>query len=290
MPARQPFTSLCQAAAASPAHGRADLHLHTTHSDGSYTPEQIVDLARRSGLAAIAITDHDTVDGIPSAQQAAGGHVEIISGVEITAEFRERELHLLGYFVRLDHEPLRAALDHLREHRVTRFWDMVDRLRDVGVHMAEDSLRKQAGSGVLGRRNLAMMLMQSGNVGSVREAFSRYLGDGGRVSLPKRRLPVQEAISLVRAAGGVAAWAHPSYDCHRDSLVELSRWGIGALEAEYPTHRNSRGRELRNLAGQFDLAVTGGSDCHGPEPLGRTVGACSITREELATLRRRSLQ
>src|SRR5438270_6905385 len=146
MPARQPFTALCQAAARKPAAGRADLHLHTTHSDGSYTPEQIVDLARRSGLAAIAITDHDTVDGIPSAQQAAGGHVEIVSGVEITTEFRERELHLLGYFVRLDHEPLRTALDRLREHRVTRFWNMVDRLRYAGVDMAEDSLRKQAGS------------------------------------------------------------------------------------------------------------------------------------------------
>ncbi len=185
---------------------------------------------------------------------------------------------------------MRAALGRLREHRMARFWDMVNRLREVGVDMAEDSLRKQAGSGVLGRRNLAVMLMQSGKVGSVREAFSRYLCDGGRISLPKVRLPIQEAIGLVRAAGGVAAWAHPSNNCNRESLTELSNWGMGALEAEYPTHRTSRGRELRALAGQFGLAITGGSDCHGPEPLGRTVGACSITSEELATLRRRSLQ
>jgi predicted metal-dependent phosphoesterase TrpH len=290
MPARQPFTALCRAACLSPAHGRADLHVHTTHSDGSYSPEEIVDLARRSELAAIAITDHDTLDGIPIAWKAAGNQVEVIAGVEITAEYREREFHLLGYFVQLDHEPLRAALGRLREHRMARFWDMVDRLREVGVEMAEDSLRKQAGSGVLGRRNLAVMLMQSGKVGSVREAFTRYLADGGRVSLPKVRLPIQEAIGLVRAAGGVAAWAHPSNNCHRESLTELSTWGMGALEAEYPTHRTSRGRELRALAGQFGLAITGGSDCHGPEPVGRTVGACIITSEELATLRRRSLQ
>src|SRR6266446_6892593 len=109
MPARQPFTALCRALARPPATGRADLHVHTTHSDGSYTSAQVVELARRSGLAAVAITDHDTLGGFAEAQAIAGASLEIVAGVEITTEYRARELHLLGYFVRPDDEPLRAA-------------------------------------------------------------------------------------------------------------------------------------------------------------------------------------
>src|SRR5581483_4026541 len=118
MPARQPFTALCQLAARGRHAGRADLHLHTTHSDGTYTPAQVVDLARRSGLAALAITDHDTLQGVPDARAAAAGSaLEVIAGVEISAEYQDGELHLLGYFVRVDDVALRSALQRLRVHR-----------------------------------------------------------------------------------------------------------------------------------------------------------------------------
>jgi predicted metal-dependent phosphoesterase TrpH len=288
MPRRQPFTALCRALAQPAALGRADLHIHTTHSDGSYTPTQVVELARRSGLAAVAITDHDTTAGVGEARTAAGSHVEIVAGVEITAEYRGCELHLLGYFVRPEDAALESALTRLREHRAGRFWDMVERLRSQGVTLDERALREQAGSGALGRRNLAAMLEKEGQVGSVREAFTRYLGDHGPITLPKVRIPVRDAIGLVRGAGGVAAWAHPTYDCTRESLAELSGWGLGAVEAEYPAHRAGRSRELREMAREFGLAVTGGSDCHGPEPAGRAIGACSVSADELAELRRRA--
>jgi predicted metal-dependent phosphoesterase TrpH len=285
MPARQPFTALCQAAARPATSGRADLHVHTTHSDGAYTPAQVVELARRSGLAAVAITDHDTLAGVPEARAHASSHVEIIAGVEITAEYRARELHLLGYFVRVEDPPLTAALARLRAHRDKRFWDMVERLRTEGVSLDAEDLRRHLGTGVLGRRNLAVLLAGAGRVGSVREAFLRYLSDDGRVTLPKVRLPVEEAIALVRGAGGVAAWAHPSYDCNRESLSELSRLGLAAIEADYPAHRSGRGRELRALAATFGLAVTGGSDCHGPDQPRRAIGACGVSANELAILR-----
>src|SRR4051812_24579280 len=130
MPAHQPFTTLCQIAARSPNNGRADLHVHTTFSDGTYTPAQVVDLARRSGLAAVAITDHDTTAGVgPALAAAAGTGVEVVPGVEITAEHRERELHLLAYFVRTGDTALATALQRICDHRVGRFHDMVDRLR-----------------------------------------------------------------------------------------------------------------------------------------------------------------
>src|SRR5437870_1828670 len=134
MPARQPFTALCQAGSRRRTTGRADLHLHSTHSDGNYTPAQLLDLARRSGLAAVALTDHDTLAGVAEAEAAAAGSgVAVVPGVEISAEYQGRELHLLGYFVRAGDEPLRAALRRLREHRERRFWEIVERLRGCGV-------------------------------------------------------------------------------------------------------------------------------------------------------------
>jgi predicted metal-dependent phosphoesterase TrpH len=284
MPAGQPFTALCQLAARGPYSGRVDLHVHTTHSDGAYTPAQVVDLARRSGLAALAITDHDTLGGVSAAREAAAGSsIEIVAGVEITAEYRQRELHLLGYFVALDHVGLTAALADIRRHRLQRFREMIERLRGRGVSLEDAEQRVQGSPDALGRRHLAEMLVRTRRVATVREAFLRYLGDRGGVAVPKKRLPVAEAAALVRHAGGVAAWAHPAYDCTREQLTELRDLGLGAIEVEYPDVRRSRTLELRDWAGRLGLAVTGGSDCHGPGR--RCVGSCTISNAEFAKLR-----
>lgn len=288
MPAGQPFTQLCQALNRPRHYGRADLHLHTTSSDGTYTPAQLVDLARRSGLSAIAITDHDTFAGVVPARQAAGASVEVMAGVEITAEFRGKELHLLGYDFDLANEPLRVALDHLQEERVGRFHEMIERLQGLGVQFSPEDVSKWTGAPSLGRRHLAEMLVQAKKASSVREAFQRWLGDERKAAVPKTRLPVAEAIALVRAAGGVASWAHPNYHCTRESVLELKSVGLAAIEAEYPAFRASRARELRRLAASLDLAISGGSDCHGPDEPKRAVGVCSISREELLRLRNRN--
>ena len=284
MPARQPFTALCQLAARSRLAGRADLHLHTTHSDGAYTPAQVVELARRAGLAAVAVTDHDAVGGVAVARQAAGDSgVEVIAGVEITAEYRGRELHLLGYFFRTDDGPLTAALERVRQGRVERFREMVERLRACGASLDLRGVPPPAAPEALGRRHLAEMLVGQGLAGSVREAFARWLHDGGRAAAPKVRLPVGEAAALVRGAGGVAAYAHPPYDCTRETLAELRALGLGAVEVDHPNVRASRGRELRTWAADLGLAVTAGSDCHGPGK--HAVGACTVTTRELEMLR-----
>ncbi len=285
MPRNQPFTALCRATAQPRAAGRIDLHLHTIHSDGVYTPAEVVELARRSGLAGIAITDHDTLDGIEPARAAAGTAIEIVSGVEISTEHDGGELHLLGYFVNAEDPELTAALKRLRLRRSERFREMVERLRGCGVFLDEGQVRARAATGAVGRRHLAMMMIDAGRVGSVREAFLRYLGDKGRVAVPKATLAVQDAIALVRRAGGVASWAHPNYDGIRESLIELKAWGLGALEVEFPSCRPSRARQLRVLAGELGMAVTGGSDCHGPGQFRQAVGARSVTGAELDTLR-----
>jgi hypothetical protein len=286
MPAGQPFTALCQLAARGPQAGRVDLHVHTTYSDGTYTPAQVVDLARRAGLAAVAVTDHDTLGGVPAAREAAAGSpLEIVAGVEITSEYRQRELHLLGYFVALDHAGLTAALEAIRRHRVERFREMIERLRGRGVSLEGEEQCVQGAPEALGRRHLAEMLVRARRVANVREAFVRYLGDRGDVAVPKKRLPVAEALALVRDAGGVAAWAHPPYDCTQEHLTELRDLGLGAVEVEYPDMRRSRGLELRGWAQRLGLAASGGSDCHGPGR--RSVGSCTISAAEFTQLRQR---
>jgi 3',5'-nucleoside bisphosphate phosphatase len=286
MPAGQPFTRLCQQLARPRSVGRADLHVHTTHSDGNYTPAQVVELARRCGLSAVAITDHDTTGGVPAAlQSAAPSAPEIVAGVEITTEFHGRELHLLAYFIRLDDAPLQAALDALRADRVGRFWEMVARLRQLGVNLPDEMLTGLGTTGTLGRRNLAEVLVRAKKTATVREAFQRYLSDRGRVTVPKRRLPVAEAIALVRGAGGVAAWAHPTYDCTKQTLVELHALGMRGVEADFPSCRGVRAQVLHGWAAELGLAVTGGSDCHGPEPVGRGVGVHGVSATELMALR-----
>jgi predicted metal-dependent phosphoesterase TrpH len=284
MPARQPFTFLCQQLARGPIPARADLHTHSTASDGSHRPAQVVELACRAGLAAVALTDHDTLAGLPEARAAAASTgLEVIAGVEITCEFRQRELHLLAYFVDPAEPALGAALARIRQGRVERFREMVERLRACGVSVDEEGLETTPHS--IGRRHLAELLVRQGQAGSIREAFARWLADGGQAEVPKKRLDVADAITLVRAAGGVAAWAHPLYDAHYDQLAELAGLGLGAVEVDYPQVSRGRRDELRRWAEALGLAVTGGSDCHGPGR--RSVGACTVSDAELERLRRR---
>ena len=287
MPAGQPFTQLCQSLSRPRYFGRVDLHLHTIHSDGTYTPAEVVDLARRSGLSAIAITDHDTLAGIAPTQAAAGASLEVVTGVEITAEFRGKELHLLGYGFDPANAALRSALDHLRSERVGRFHEMVARLKELGVPIKEEQIARLQKTVSLGRRHLAELLVETKQAATVRDAFRRYLHDHGRAAVPKTRLPVADAIALVRGASGVAAWAHPNYDCTKESLLELKRLGLGAIEVEYPAFRASRVKELRQLAAELGLAISGGSDCHGPGEPHRAIGASSISHAELVQLQER---
>lgn len=283
MPARQPFTRLCQTLGRPAATGRADLHVHTTHSDGDYSPAEVVDLARRSGLAAVAVTDHDTTGGVAEAERFANGRVEVIAGVEVTAEHDGREVHLLGYFVRTDDAPLGTALARLRDHRRQRFHGMVERLRDRGVSVDEEALAETASVPAPGRRTLAALLLATGRVGSVREAFDRWLADGRPADVPKARLPLAEAIALVRGAGGVTSMAHPPASLTSPQLAGLRDLGLQAVEADYPAHRASRTKELRSWAAGLGLAVTGGSDCHGPD--GTAIGRHGVTEDELTVLR-----
>jgi 3',5'-nucleoside bisphosphate phosphatase len=286
MPRTSAYTLAPSKLALLAAPARADLHVHTTASDGEYTPSQVVAQARIAKLCAVAITDHDTLAGVEEARAASAGHLELISGVEISAEFGGREVHLLGYFVRTDHGALNSALEAACAARRARFRDFVSLLRKRGLELPDDRVAlAEAAPASLGRRHVAGLLVACGHAQAKSSAVYRYVNPLVGLVKAKALVPVDEAIRLVRAAGGVSSLAHPSADLTDEQFAQLRAFGLNALEAVYPWGRNARGRRLRAGAAQFGFAISGGSDSHGPNPADRRIGAHAITADELAALR-----
>jgi predicted metal-dependent phosphoesterase TrpH len=279
-----PFTRLCGRLAVLRNPGRADLHTHTTFSDGTHTPESLVERARKAGLAAVAVTDHDTTAGVGPARAAAGTTLEVIAGVEITAEFRETEVHLLGYFVRPDDAALAGALAEVRAARRVRLIEMARRLSGLGPNVEADVAALPETASV-GRRHLARLLIDRGHARSLHGAFTGWLARPELAGVPKRRVPAAAAIALVRGAGGATSWAHPPADTDLRTLEELRGLGLAAVECAYPWPSRAHETRLRQLARAAGLAVSGGSDSHDPGPPARAVGARTVTLEELARIR-----
>jgi predicted metal-dependent phosphoesterase TrpH len=289
MPKHSPFTRLCGRLAQLAAPARADLHVHTTASDGEYTPSQVVAQARQAGLRAVAVTDHDTLAAVAEARAAAGSDIELVPGVEISTAFAGREFHLLGYFVRTDHGELNAALAAVCATRRERFRDFIAFLGERGLALSEDRVQLAEEATVsLGRRHVAGLLVACGHARTRTEAFHRLLNPLAGKVRPKVLVPIEEAIRLVHAAGGVASLAHPPGDLTDDQFDALRAAGLDAVEAVYPWGRNAPVARLRATAARFDLAVSGGSDCHGPDPAHRRIGSHAITSDEFTALRDRS--
>ena len=286
VPKRSLFTTVPGRLAQLARPRRADLHVHTNASDGEYSPTQVVALARQASLAAVAVTDHDTLAAADAARVAASDHIEVVPGVEISAGYNGREVHLLGYFVRTDHPELNAALSRLCERRRDRFHDFVAKLAANSARLPDDRVRLVADSSPsLGQRHVASLLVACGFAKTRHEAFGRHIGPLTGKVLRKELLPVEDAIRLVRDAGGVASLAHPSPELTDDDYRVLAKLELAALEVEYPWSRRSAATRLRETASRLGFAVTGGSDCHGPEPSHRRIGAHGITSEELEQLR-----
>jgi predicted metal-dependent phosphoesterase TrpH len=288
MPKNAPFTRLCGQFAALARPRRADLHVHSTASDGEYTPAQVVALARQAGLCAVAITDHDTLAGVTEAQANTIEGTELVPGVEISTRFANRELHLLGYCLQTDHEELKAALAAVCDSRRDRFRDFVSLLRTRELALPEDRVRLvEEATASLGRRHVAGLLIACGHARTTADAFQRFVNPLAGKVRPKSLIPLEDAIQLVHAAGGVASLAHPPSDFAEADFARLSNFGLDAIEVAYPWGRCSPVRRLRAIALQLGLATTGGSDCHGPVPSHRRIGSHAITSDELAALRGR---
>jgi len=289
---RSPFTALCQQVARLAKPRRADLHVHTTASDGEYTPSQVVALAKQAGLCAVAVTDHDTLaavaEAVATARTLSGPVIEVIPGVEITTEFDGRELHLLGYFVRTDHAELCTTLARLCARRRDRFRDYIARLAANGHAIPPDRARLvEEATASPGRRHVAKLLLDCGFARTRDEAFHRFLGPLRGTVMAKELIPIGDAIALAHAAGGVASLAHPPPTLTDDQFDRLAALGLDAVEAEYAWRRSSPGNRLRRTAARLSLATTGGSDCHGPDPAHRRIGTYAVTGDDLERLRER---
>ncbi len=240
------------------------MHTHTNCSDGERSPTELVRKAGEYGLAALAITDHDTIEGLPEAFAAGVEYgVEVVSGVELSVTVGDREIHLLGYFFDPAHAGLREYLASYRERRRERGLAMVARLQALGVPLRFEAVLEQSGDGVIGRPHVARALHDGGHVETYVDAFDRYLADGGPAFVAKEPFPAEQALDLLHEAGGIGAIAHPGHWTATEVLMTLIRMGLDGIETIHPSHDAMLTDYYRQIARDFLLLETGGSDYHG---------------------------
>jgi 3',5'-nucleoside bisphosphate phosphatase len=246
-----------------------DLHMHSSFSDGSHTPEELIEEAVRHNITAVALTDHDTVRGIPRFLNAAvGSGIQGIAGVEISTAFPHGELHLLGYMINHKDPVLGVQLDWIRNARQARNEEILHKLNKLGLHLSWRDVRVYAGQHVVGRPHFARAMVARGYVGSVKEAFRQYLSRGAPAYAKRRSLSPQEGIEVITGAGGVAVLAHPCTLKLEESelwevLQEMQRLGLGGLEVYYPAHQATQIERFKAMADELGLVATGGTDYHG---------------------------
>jgi 3',5'-nucleoside bisphosphate phosphatase len=260
-----------------------DLHTHSTASDGSRAPADVVREAKRVGLAAIALTDHDTLDGIAEAT-ATGAElgVRVVPGVELSAVEGDAETHILGLHLS-DTREMEAQLVSLREMRRSRAERIVIRLNDLGVRIEFASVLEQSAGGAIGRPHVARAMIAEGWAVDFRDAFDRYLGNGRPAYVAKERLAITDAIGLIHRAGGLAVLAHPSHSGTRERIAAFVEQGMDGVEVRHPSHSSEDTLRLNALVAHFSLVPSGGSDWHGAAEGPRTLGMMHVPAEWLDT-------
>lgn len=266
--------------AAGPA-ARVDLHAHSTASDGSLPPAAAVAAAHAAGLAALALTDHDTLAGIAEARRAADAvGLRLVPGVELSVHQGDVEVHLLGLHIR-DVDALQQSLELFRARRVDRARSIVARLNALGIAITEEQVLAVAAGGAVGRPHVAKALIAGGHVRDAREAFDRYLGAGKPAYVDKERLDIADGIAMIHGAGGIAVLAHPGPEGRRERIEPLVAMGLDGLEVRHPSHSGEDIKRLAALAEFFGLVPSGGSDWHGAMAGGRVLGAMQVPAEWL---------
>ncbi|MBI2239057.1 MAG: PHP domain-containing protein, partial [Actinobacteria bacterium] len=250
--------------------GGIDLHAHTTFSDGTFTPsEELVKLALERDLSVLAVTDHDTTGGLPEAAVAAEGTgLEIVPGVEFSAEYRGASLHVLAYWIDPEDSEFQAELTRLRDSRLRRAELMVERLQELGYPISFERVREIAAGAPIIRPHIAQAMVEAGIVPTEKAAFDRFIADGGPAHVPKHALHPLDAVDLIRRAGGACVLAHPGMwagdrSVPDDLIDAMAGRGMAGLEVDHPDHTDEQRERYREMAERLGLVVTGGSDCHG---------------------------
>lgn len=270
-----------------------DLHTHSTFSDGTFTPSQLVKYAEEKGLKAFALTDHDTTEGVKEAKSIET-NVEVISGVEISTRYDKKEIHIVGLYVNENDTDLNKQLKYYREKRVTRNFEILEKLNSLGVDITIDDVKESCTGDVISRAHIAKALVSKGFVGSYAEAFDRYLGDNKCAYVPRETLNYEESMELITKAGGVPVLAHPLLYKMSDTnlenmMVKLRQKGLKAVEVYYSTHSNSDTQHIMAMANRVGLIYSGGSDFHGATKpkidMGTGMGKLAVPYEILEKIR-----
>ncbi|MFZ5631819.1 MAG: PHP domain-containing protein [Bacillota bacterium] len=256
----------------------ADLHVHTTASDGTDSPEEVVVRAVSAGLGALAIADHDTLDGIlPAMEEGQRRGLEVLPAIELGTEFNGQEIHLLGYLIDVACTDFQAELAYFRRTRRERVTRMIGRLNKLGFPITLERVLEIAGPGSVGRPHIARAMVETGRVQSVEEAFNFYIGEGKPGFMPRFKYTPARAVRLVRLAGGVAVLAHPGLAQADDLIQSLIPEGLQGVEVYHPGHTPEAIEHYRRLCEQYGLVATGGSDYHGAESQKHNrLGACTV--------------
>jgi predicted metal-dependent phosphoesterase TrpH len=251
--------------------GGVDLHSHTTASDGTLAPRELVRLAARQGVRVLAVTDHDSTDGLPDAMAEATAHdIQIVPGLEINCDVPGAEIHVLGYYMDWQAAWFQDFLREQRAERIARVHRIVERLTELGMPLTAAEVFAICREGSPGRPHVAQAMVDRGYVKSVREAFDRWLHAGGPANVPRRRLTPVEAVAVIRRAGGVPVFAHPGLAGRDEMIPELVEAGLAGIETYYPEHSAGQIEAYRDTCRRLGLVATGGSDYHGPHT-GRAV-------------------
>lgn len=269
---------------------RIDLHMHSTASDGVYSPAEVVGLALTHQMDVIALTDHDSTNGISAARKAAEGTtLTVVAGVELSAEDAAHDAHILGYLLDIEHAPFQDALAEMRDARAGRAERIVAKLTALGVPVSLERVHQLAGQGAIGRPHIAQAMFETGHVRSLQEAFDRYIDNHGPAYIPRYQLEPRRAIELIHGAGGVAVLAHPGhYDGYAALIQALVAEGLDGIEVFYPDQGPALVEHLRVLARQYDLVMTGGSDFHRRDGDGSArIGSVNVPSDVLQNLQAR---
>ncbi|HJX61673.1 MAG TPA: PHP domain-containing protein [Dehalococcoidia bacterium] len=245
---------------------RADLHCHTTFSDGSLTPTQLVDRAVQRGVEVMALTDHDCTDGLPEALEAASRHAGflLIPGVELSTDVPQDEVHVLGYFIDWQSPAFQEHLDRMRRSRLHRGRAMLDKLRELGIDLSWERVQEIAGEGAVGRPHIALAILEAGRIKTLDEAFDKYLGRNGPAYVEREKMLPTEAVELITSVSGLPVLAHPAQLKDLDRfLEELKRAGLLGMEVYYQYYGPEDIDRLLAAARRHDLLPLGGSDFHG---------------------------
>ncbi|ADL07964.1 PHP domain-containing protein [Thermosediminibacter oceani] len=263
---------------------KVDLHLHTTFSDGTLTPEQVVDKAFSLNLRAIAITDHDTVDGIVPAVERAKKYpmLEVIPGIEINTYYGE-EVHILGYYIDYLGNTLKSTLSALQEERINRIKKIIEKLQQLGIEISFEEVQAKASGSSIGRPHVARVLIDKKIVSSVDEAFALYLDQGKPAYVPRQKLTPYFAVDLIKKCGGIAVIAHPGVLKKQEIVKSLINYGIQGIEVYHKEHDDERVKYYKKIAMKYGLLMTGGSDCHGVPLL---MGSRPVPYEYVVELKR----